>query len=190
MADSCSHMQDTDIEPMIVEITDTGKSRLSHGKKIDVIVDALFPHPIRFREVWKQEGGAKSLYIWKPVPPNSAFVVLGMVATNTDEPPKNDTVRCIPRRWTVPTTVSIITLKAVFLTAKLCTCCMLSWQRSVGSCMHAVMWWLVYCSAMVYCCTSLLANGQFASHIITCTCCCTLVYAQCTTTDGTSKDMG
>eukprot|EP00953_Heterococcus_sp_UTEX-ZZ885_P020826 11654-Heterococcus_DN1.PRE.1 len=109
--------KDTDIEPMIVEITDTGKSRLSHGKKIDVIVDTLFPHPIRFREVWKQEGGAKSLYIWKPVPPNSAFVVLGMVATNTDEPPKNDTVRCIPRRWTVPTTLAAL---------------------SVGTCMHAV----------------------------------------------------
>jgi Vacuolar protein sorting-associated protein 62 len=105
-----THLQDTDIEPMIVEITDTGKSRLSHGKKIDVIVDTLFPHPIRFREVWKQEGGAKSLYIWKPVPPNSAFVVLGMVVTNTDEPPKNDTVRCIPRRWTIPTTVCDSTL--------------------------------------------------------------------------------
>jgi hypothetical protein len=100
---------------MLVEITDTGKSRLSHGKKIDVIVDTLFPHPIRFREVWKQEGGTKSLYIWKPVPPNSAFVVLGMVATNTDEPPKNDTVRCIPRRWTVPATVCDLTLTLTLL---------------------------------------------------------------------------
>ena len=47
----CDMLQDTEIEPMILEITDTGKSRLSHGKKIDVIVESLFPHPIRFREV-------------------------------------------------------------------------------------------------------------------------------------------
>jgi Vacuolar protein sorting-associated protein 62 len=100
-----------------------GKSRLPHGKKwIDVIVDILFPHPIRFREVWKQEGGAKSLYIWKPVPPNSAFGVLGMVATNTDKPPKNDTVRCIPRRWTVPTTVCDQHFMTTSLTAMLYTC--------------------------------------------------------------------
>jgi Vacuolar protein sorting-associated protein 62 len=107
---------------MIVEITDTGKSRLSRGKKIDAIVDTLFPHPIRFREVWKQEGGTKSLYIWKPVPPNSAFVVLGMVATNTDEPPKNDTVRCIPRRWTVPTTVCDATFNKSVATVMLLLC--------------------------------------------------------------------
>jgi Vacuolar protein sorting-associated protein 62 len=88
-----------------MEITDTGKSRLSHGKKLDVVVDTLFPRPVRYREVWKQEGGDKPLYVWRPVPPSSAFVVLGMIATTTEEQPPLDAVRCLPRRWTKPAEV-------------------------------------------------------------------------------------
>lgn len=43
-----------DVEPQSVEITDTGKWRLRHGNKLDVVCQSLFPTPIRFREVWKQ----------------------------------------------------------------------------------------------------------------------------------------
>ncbi|KAG5189404.1 hypothetical protein JKP88DRAFT_301989 [Tribonema minus] len=97
--------KDADIEPLVVEVTDTGKSGLTKGKKLDVIVDTLFPHPVRFREVWKQEGGDKPLYVWRPVPPSSAFVVLGMIATTSEEQPSLDSVRCIPRRWAKPAEV-------------------------------------------------------------------------------------
>lgn len=44
------------MEPQSVEITDTGKWRLRHGNKLDVVCESLFPKPIRFREVWKQVG--------------------------------------------------------------------------------------------------------------------------------------
>lgn len=101
-------MQDGDIEPLVVEITDTGKSRLSHGKKLDVIVDTLFPRPVRFREVWKQEGGDKPLYIWRPVPPSSAYVAVGMIGTTSEEQPPLDMVRCLPRRWTKPAEVRMV----------------------------------------------------------------------------------
>lgn len=43
-----------DVEPQAVEITDTGKWRLRQGKKLDVVVDSMFPKPMRFREVWKK----------------------------------------------------------------------------------------------------------------------------------------
>lgn len=45
------------MEPHSVEITDTGSWRLGHGRKLDVVVDSLFPRPLRFREVWKQVWG-------------------------------------------------------------------------------------------------------------------------------------
>lgn len=54
--------KDADVEPNTIEITDTGKWRLSHGKKLDVVVDSLFPKPMRFREVWKQVSRAPSTY--------------------------------------------------------------------------------------------------------------------------------
>lgn len=46
--------KEQDVEPQSLEITDTGKWRLRHGKKLDVVVDSLFPRPMRFREVWKK----------------------------------------------------------------------------------------------------------------------------------------
>lgn len=46
--------KEQDIEPQSVEITDTGRWRLRHGNKLDVVCQSLFPRPIRFREVWKQ----------------------------------------------------------------------------------------------------------------------------------------
>lgn len=42
--------------------------------------------------------------MWRPVPPSSAFVAMGMVITTTEEPPSQDSVRCVPRRWVVEST--------------------------------------------------------------------------------------
>ncbi|CAM9255641.1 unnamed protein product [Laminaria digitata] len=96
--------KDQDVEPASVEITDTGKWRLRHGNKLDVVADSLFPRPMRFREVWKKSSGDKALYVWRPVPPSSVFVALGMIATTTEAPPPQDSVRCVPRRWVVEST--------------------------------------------------------------------------------------
>ncbi|CAM9367518.1 unnamed protein product, partial [Sphacelaria rigidula] len=102
--------REQDVEPQSVEITDTGSWRLGHGKKLDVVIDSLFPRPMRFREVWKQVrqavavAGEKAVYMWRPVPPSSAFVAMGMIVTTTEEPPPYDSVRCVPRRWVVEST--------------------------------------------------------------------------------------
>lgn len=190
--------KEQDIEPLSVEITDTGRWRMRHTNKLDVVCQSLFPKPIRFREVWKQvcdagmqstiycavcygigcqkwryvlahrvfwmlvlaqpllqysrctsvcipsclrsslyvirghgtarirasdltrpplstnaqhlprgvlqASGDKALYIWRPVPPSSAFVAMGMVVTTTEEPPPQDSISCVPRRWVVEST--------------------------------------------------------------------------------------
>lgn len=43
----------------------------------------------------------QSVYFWNPIPPSADYVSLGMVATNTDDPPDLDQVRCIPAQWVV-----------------------------------------------------------------------------------------
>lgn len=53
---------------------------------------------------FSQSSGDKALYVWRPVPPSSVFVALGMIATTTDAPPPQDSVRCVPRRWVVEST--------------------------------------------------------------------------------------
>ena len=47
--------------------------------------------------------GAQSLYAWKGVAPDG-FACLGMVFTSTDAPPKLTDVRCVPAKWTTPST--------------------------------------------------------------------------------------
>lgn len=51
-----------------------------------------------------QASGDKALFVWRPVPPSSAFVAMGMVVTTTEEPPSQDSVRCVPRRWVIEST--------------------------------------------------------------------------------------
>lgn len=38
---------------------------------------ALCPFPTKFKQVWHLTRGGKSLYAWKPIPPDG-FVALGM----------------------------------------------------------------------------------------------------------------
>lgn len=51
-----------------------------------------------------QASGDKALFAWRPVPPSSAFVAMGMVVTTTEEPPPQDSISCVPRRWVVEST--------------------------------------------------------------------------------------
>ena len=46
-----------------------------------------------------------ALYAWKPVAPDD-FVVLGIVCTTTEDPPSPDTIRCVPRRWVQPSSMT------------------------------------------------------------------------------------
>lgn len=61
--------------------------------------------------VFLQSSGDKALYIWRPVPPSSVFVALGMIATTTEAPPPQDSVRCVPRRWVVESTFKPIKVR-------------------------------------------------------------------------------
>ncbi len=88
-----------DIDPYIVELTDTRTSRLKRGSTLGIVLEALFHHPKRFCEVWRKEVGDHPLYVWRPVPHNSSFVALGLVATVTEEQPSLECVRCVHKRW-------------------------------------------------------------------------------------------
>jgi len=91
-----------------LEVFDTDESGMfaSHSRvHLDHWFQVFVPHPIRFREIWSQrggasaEGGSKSLHIWEPIPPNETFVAMGMVATRSAAEPPVKCVRCVPRAW-------------------------------------------------------------------------------------------
>lgn len=65
--------KEQDIEPLSVEITDTGRWRMRHGDKLDAVCQSLFPKPIRFREVWKQVG---RLFVVASSPTGSLYFLL------------------------------------------------------------------------------------------------------------------
>lgn len=82
------------------------------GERLGIadIVDKLFPKPLRFRQVWRQEGGDMPLYAWEGIPPNEMYTCLGTVATSSPDEPPIDTIRCIPLHWLVPTQCTPIKL--------------------------------------------------------------------------------
>ena len=65
------------------------------------MLDACFPHPLRYRQVWNTAGkrAPSSMYVWAAVPPSADFVAAGMFATDTDAPPEPSAMRCVPRAW-------------------------------------------------------------------------------------------
>jgi hypothetical protein len=70
-----------------------------------LILNALCPHPIKYKQVWMSRGGEKSLYAWEATPPSKDFVCLGHLFTTTPEEPALSEVRCVPRGWCVPAIV-------------------------------------------------------------------------------------
>lgn len=53
-------------------------------------------------QAWKLTKGSEPLFVWEAVSPDPRFAPLGMVATNTEAPPKPDCIRCVPLTWCVP----------------------------------------------------------------------------------------
>jgi len=79
-----------------LELTDLDKFSISTSHNLDEAhVNYLMPYPIRYKMVWWQQTGANTFYIWKPIPPTSDFVSLGMVGTKTNDEPPLDAVRCV-----------------------------------------------------------------------------------------------
>ena len=82
-----------------VEIADSKSWAVTGSAHMPKIVDALFPHPVRFRQVWGQDWKHASAYAWAAVPP-PGFSALGMVLTNSADPPPLESTRCVPTAWT------------------------------------------------------------------------------------------
>lgn len=90
------------------EITDTAVARVGSvgvsSQYLMPVIDALLPHPVRFRQVWNTVGKRTEthLYAWLPIPPSAEFVALGMIGTTDDDAPPLDSVRCVPLKWCKP----------------------------------------------------------------------------------------
>jgi len=90
-----------------VELTDTKKLGIRSSEYLSGIADKVFPHPVRYKQVWKQQPAAgkdtkgSSVFIWKPVPPTPEFIALGLVITTTDAPPELSETRCLKRKYAV-----------------------------------------------------------------------------------------
>jgi hypothetical protein len=84
-----------------LEVTDTKAWAMAGSPHLNSVIDALFPHPVRFRQVWGQEWKHVSAFAWAAVPP-PGFVALGMALTNSPTPPDVNSLRCVPKQWTRP----------------------------------------------------------------------------------------
>lgn len=94
-----------DVSRLYLTLTDTTSWRVFKSQHLDQeIIDILLPHPIRYVEVWRHKAGDRQLFVWRPIPPSSGFVSLGMLATPSDDPPDVTECRCVPRSWTVSST--------------------------------------------------------------------------------------
>lgn len=60
----------------LLEITDNAALRKKRSKVVAAVVNLVCPHPTKFRQIWHFARGAKSLYAWKPIPPDN-YVALG-----------------------------------------------------------------------------------------------------------------
>ena len=66
------------------------------------ILRELLPHPIKFDEVWKHGDGETGVWTWEGVSPDPMFTCLGSVTTSTAAEPDVRCVRCVPKKWLMP----------------------------------------------------------------------------------------
>ena len=55
--------------------------------------------PHRYHLVWAQERAEVPLYVWEPVSPSDDFVAIGMICSNSVDPPPLTEVRCVSARF-------------------------------------------------------------------------------------------
>ena len=92
-----NHSKPSSSTAKYLRVTDTDSSWSSDN--IDDICKKFLPHPKRFHLEWSKMVGDSLLFVWKPIPPGPEFVALGMVCSNSDEPPPLTSVRVVPRKW-------------------------------------------------------------------------------------------
>ena len=82
----------------LIEVTDNATMRRNRHKVLNSVLNAVCPHPVRFKQVWHLSRGGKSLFAWKAFPPEG-FIALGMMCTVKEEPPDLKSMRCVPETW-------------------------------------------------------------------------------------------
>ena len=85
-----------------LELTDLTINAVQQSKWMPHAIRQVLVHPSRFHRVWGIQTGTQHLFVWEPIPPSEHFVALGMVATNSEDPPPVRTVHCVPREWVEP----------------------------------------------------------------------------------------
>lgn len=92
----------------LIEITNNAAT-FKKGRAVNAVVAQYCPFPVKYRQVWHLARGAKSLYAWRAQPPDG-FVALGMLMTNTEDPPDVRAMRCIPQAWAAPSKMAPVKL--------------------------------------------------------------------------------
>ena len=90
------------VTPLTIELKDENANGIMGSSNLAAVVAAAMPHPARFQLAWSFNANKQSLFIWRALPPGSTHVAMGMVATQKEEPPPLDCMRCVPRRWVKP----------------------------------------------------------------------------------------
>lgn len=86
---------------LTIEVTDYATLRMQRSRVLAAVLDYALPHPLRFKQVWHFSRGDKSMFAWRPVPPDN-FVALGMVCSVSDKEPDVKSIRCVPMAWCAP----------------------------------------------------------------------------------------
>jgi hypothetical protein len=60
----------------LIEVTDNATMRRNRAKIMASVLNAVCPHPIRFKQVWHLSRNGKTLYAWKPFPPEGTTLVV------------------------------------------------------------------------------------------------------------------
>lgn len=87
----------------MLEVFDQEESGWFHSgdySGLEAFLQAVIPHPVRYRKAWSQVASENQLHLWRPIPPSTDFIAIGLVATEADAEPEVTRVHCIPRDWT------------------------------------------------------------------------------------------
>mmetsp|Transcript_46255 Transcript_46255/g.54052 ORF Transcript_46255/g.54052 Transcript_46255/m.54052 type:complete len:600 (+) Transcript_46255:393-2192(+) len=87
------------LDRLSIEVTDTSSNWVGGSSWLPHVLNKFLPHPARFSLAWSLPRGSNPFYAWQPVPPSEDFVALGMVGTRTEDHPKLESVRCVPKSW-------------------------------------------------------------------------------------------
>jgi Vacuolar protein sorting-associated protein 62 len=67
---------------------------------MNTVVGAVFAYPQRFKQIWHLPRGNKPIYAWKAIPPEG-YTAIGMIISNSEEPPDVTSMRCVPNSWCI-----------------------------------------------------------------------------------------